>query len=134
MTKRYVIAAAALALTIGVTHESLAGRRQAYSYSNPCYCRPVSPAAPSMTPVPAAPAPPTTGETHQSASVEPQPEAAPPAAPSTGSTYRSYSYQPAPVYSYQPSISGRASSLRDNRPQDEVINRKLHPGTYKFEN
>lgn len=58
----------------------------------------------------------------------------PPAAPGAGTTTRSYSVEPAPrYYSYSPAPSYRAAPSRSDRPQDAIINRKLHPGTFKFE-
>jgi hypothetical protein len=82
----------------------------------------------------APPPPPTNGVTDRSASIEPMAAAAPPAAPSTGYTYRSYSYQPATTY-YQSAPYYRSySSASADRPQDQIINRRLHAGRYTFNN
>jgi hypothetical protein len=80
--------------------------------------------APSTSVVRAPVAPPTApmaGQTQQYRTVEPQ--VMPPAAPARGYTYRNYSVQPQQSFRRSP---------QGTRPQDEVINRKLHPGTYSF--
>jgi hypothetical protein len=87
------------------------GTSSGYTYSAPVTGTMVAP-----------PVAPMAGTTMQYRSVEPT-RVMPPAAPTSGYTYRSYSVQPR--YSTTPRYS-------TPRPQDDLILRKQHPGTYSF--
>ncbi len=64
------------------------------------------------------PSAPIAGQTQQYQSV--QPDSNPPSA--TGTVYRSYTVQP----------RRSTSSYHNDRPQDAIVNRHLHPGTYRY--
>lgn len=84
---------------------------------NSCAAPSVSMNAPTTADQTSPPSAPIAGQTQQFQSV--QPESTTPA--NTGTVYRTYSVQPS-----------RSTNYRNDRPQDAIINRHLHPGTYRY--